>query len=68
MKLVELHGATYDESSGDREYKERGRVWINPDRIECVYDHTVMLRENKIRVMETGEEIIKCLTCEECGS
>lgn len=68
MRMIELHGATYDDSSGEREYKELGKVWVNPDNVDFVYDHTVVVQERKLRVMETGEEIVKCLTCEECDS
>ena len=62
MRMIELHGATYDDSSGERIYKELGRVWVNPERVCFVYDHTVVIGAQKLRVMESGEEIIKCLT------
>lgn len=65
MAWIELHGATEDWSSGEREYRERGKIYINPDRTDAFYDHTVLATGNKIRVMETAEEIKQCLTCEE---
>ena len=62
MRLVQFHGASCDDSTGERVYTDRGPVWVNPEYVTCAYDHTVMLPDSKIRVMESGEEIKQCLT------
>ena len=59
MRMVKLQGAIFDDSSGEREYIKDGPVWINTDLVECVFDHIVVFRERKVRVMETAEEIVQ---------
>ena len=60
--LIEFRGATRDEMSGQTEYTDRGPVWINPYRVSCVYDHTILIDGHKIRVMETTDEIMDAIT------
>lgn len=63
MKTIELHRASLDDSSGESEYRELGKVLINPVYFECAWDHLVRVKDFTIRVMETAEEIKQCLTC-----
>lgn len=66
---IMLHGATEDWASGEQEYKELGKLYVNTNHVDAFYDHTILFHEkNKLKVMETAEEIRKCLTCEECDS
>ena len=38
-------------------------------RADAYYDHTILFHDNnKLRVMETVEEIKQCLTYDECDS
>lgn len=53
--FVEFRGAAKD---GDL-YTDRGPIWINPALVAGFYDHTILIEGNKIRVMETTDEIIK---------
>lgn len=34
-----------------------GEIYANPDWIAVAYDHTLLICDNQIRVMETGSEI-----------
>jgi hypothetical protein len=36
---------------------QEGEIYINPDWIAAAYDHTLLICDNQIRVMETGAEI-----------
>lgn len=60
--LIEFRGATRDELAGQVEYTDRGPVWVNPGRVSCVYDHTILIDGHKIRVMETTDEIMNAIT------
>lgn len=53
--FVEFRGAIKD---GD-DYTDRGSIWINPALVAGFYDHTILIEGNKIRVMETTDEIIE---------
>ena len=46
-----------DADHGQTQYVERGDIYINPDHICGFYDHTILILGNKIRVMETTEQI-----------
>ncbi len=60
MSLVEFMGATASEDErGNREYKPRGPIWINPDLVAGVYDHTILTSGNMIRVMENVDQILE---------
>ena len=62
MRLVQFHGASCDDSTGERVYTDRGPV--NMSRADAYYDHTILFHDNnKLLVMETVEEIKQCLTC-----
>ena len=67
--FVILKGAKLDTDGGIPVYRLRGNIFINPERIDCFYDHTIYIREMKISVMETAEEIARkidraeALTC-----
>ena len=54
-KFFEFRGATKD---GDQ-YTDRGRIWINVALVAGFYDHTILIEGNKIRVMETTDEIME---------
>jgi len=60
--LIEFRGAARDELAGQVEYTDRGPVWVNPSRVSCVYDHTILIDGHKIRVMETTDEIMNAIT------
>ena len=56
--LIEFQGATSrTEDDGSRTWEPRGPVAINPDHVVAVYDHSVVVPGNIIRVMESYEEI-----------
>ncbi len=59
MKLVEFRGASREI---DAIYIDRGPVWINPELVSGVYDHTILIDGHKIRVMEDVNELVKKLT------
>lgn len=59
MTLIKFMGATMTEKdNGEREYQQRGPVWINPDMVAGVYDHTILISGNRIRVMQNLNEIL----------
>ena len=60
IRLIELHGAN---KRDDGTYTDRGPIWINVDKIAAIYDHTILIAGNQIRVMETAEEVLsaKCV-------
>jgi hypothetical protein len=43
------------------QYVASGEIYINPDHICGFYDHTILILGNKIRVMETTEQIRELL-------
>lgn len=43
------------------QYVPRGDIYINPDHILGFYDNTVLVAGNKVRVMETTEQIREML-------
>lgn len=55
MLMIRFQGAT---QAGD-EYTERGPIWVNPERICAIYDHTILVDGYKIRIMETAREAVK---------
>lgn len=57
--FVIMKGAKLDTDGGIPVYRMRGNIFINPERIDCFYDHTIYIREMKISVMETAEEIAR---------
>lgn len=59
MDLIEFRGATRDEMAGQIEYTDRGPIWINAALVAGFYDHTILIEGNKIRVMETTDEIVE---------
>ena len=55
--------ATYD-SEGNAVFEPRGYdIYVNVERIAVAYDHTLLIGDNQIRVMETGPEIRRII-CE----
>ncbi len=59
MELVKLMGAAVRQmDDGDWEYTEREPIWINPARVDMVYDHTVVVGGSKVRVMDRTDEIV----------
>ena len=57
MDIIEFRGAQMHEEDGKREYVSVGPVAVNVDQIVAYYDHTILSANNKIRIMETYEEI-----------
>ena len=55
--MVEFMGATYAEEDGEKVYRALNAVSVNPFNVSAFYDHTILLGGNKIRVMETYDEI-----------
>ncbi len=63
MNLVKFMGAAMTEDEhGERDYVERGPIWINPEMVAGVYDHTILISGHKIRVMESSPEIVARIT------
>ncbi len=63
MILVRFMGAAVRQmDDGEREYTEREPIYINPERVDVVYDHTVIVGGNKVRVMDDAETIAEKLT------
>ena len=64
VMLVSFMGAITDIDDDGRiiDYVPRGKVMINPERVSAAYDHTILTDGDKIRVMETMEEIQRKLT------
>ena len=64
VQFIEFQGAmaSVDEDTNRLEYTPRGPIWIQAGNIGAYYDHTILLFGNKIRVMETAEEIREKLT------
>ena len=59
-KFVTFQGAAVtfaDDANELPVYKPRGEITLNPERIDAVYDHTIIIGGHKIRVMENYEEI-----------
>ena len=56
--LVKFHGAR-KETDGD--YIDRGPIWINADMISAIYDHTILIAGNTIRIMESAKEAIELI-------
>ena len=59
MTFVEFEGAstTMDEETGKLEFTPRGKIVVQVSRIGAYYDHTIILFGNKVRVMETANQI-----------
>lgn len=55
--FLKFEGAAMTEGDNGREYKPRGPIWIESNAIVAYYSHTVLTNQNKIRVMETEEDI-----------
>jgi len=55
--MVEFMGAAYAEEDGEKVYRALNAVSVNPFNVSAFYDHTILLGGNKIRVMETYDEI-----------
>lgn len=47
------------DEDGERVYKEIGAVTIAKDALSGFYDHTLLVGDHKIRVVETYDEILK---------
>ena len=62
MKLVMFTGAkSFEDEDGGRKYIPRGPVFINPNAVCGVYDHTILTGDKAIHVLEEGYEIKKKL-------
>ena len=57
--FVEFHGAVCDvDDFGNLiDFQPRGPIVINANSILGYYDHTILIKDKKIRVMETCREI-----------
>lgn len=45
--------------NSDDTYTDRGEIWININLIAAFYDHTILIGDKQIWVMESKEEIRK---------
>lgn len=62
MRLIEFNGA-YMAADEDRGYKSSGKqITVIAEQVVAFYDHTILTASNKIRVMETYDEIKAKLT------
>lgn len=43
--------------NSDETYTERGPIWINTDLIAAFYDHTILIGDKQIWVMESMDDI-----------
>ena len=55
--FVELMGARLHEQDGERTYEPIGPITISQDHLYAFYDHTLILGDVKIRVMESYDDI-----------
>lgn len=56
--MVRFTGASVKQAdSGERQYSPRGPIYIRASKIVGFYDHTLLVGDHQIRVMETIEEI-----------
>ncbi len=61
--LVKFRGATVETGENDeKEYHDRGPIYIRAEAIEVAYDHTVMTSRRRLSVMESVEEIVEKIT------
>lgn len=52
-EMIRFRGASVEiNDDGNREYSDRGPIWINLDAVAGFYDHTILTQGHKIRVME----------------
>ena len=54
------------DDSGSRVYNEIGAVTISKDALAGFYDHTLLVCDHKIRVVETYDEILKIVEAGQC--
>lgn len=59
LVFIKFTGAkcTY-EDNGDRTLTPWSPIWINVEKICGFYDHTILVNGQKIRVMETEDQIV----------
>ena len=57
METIRFSGAYMYEEEGKKEFSEKGPINIVPSHIVAYYDHVILTHTNKIRVMETYDEI-----------
>ena len=63
--LIEFRGAKVEmNDEGEKEYEDRGPIWINPNVLAGYYEHTLLVNGHKIRVMEEIPEIQRKLAGE----
>ena len=56
--MVEFRGARVEmNDEGEKEYEDRGPIWINAHAVAGFYEHTLLVNGHKIRVMEEIPEI-----------
>ena len=57
---IEFEGAsTALDDSGALVYTPRGKIHIQVENIGGYYDHTILMMGNKIRLMDTADQITK---------
>ena len=59
--MIKFEGASVREGDTGKEYTSRGEIWINPDMVSAVYDHTILMHGNRIHVMEELNDILNKL-------
>ena len=64
--LVKFRGATVETGDNEeKEYHDRGPIYIRLEAIEVAYDHTVMTSRRRLSVMESTEEIVEKIAAAE---
>jgi hypothetical protein len=57
--LVEFRGARVEtDLEGEKEYRDRGPIWIETKAVIGIYEHTIVTERRNFFVMETVPEII----------
>ena len=57
VHFIRFMGASYEMDGDTKVYSPIGEIYLNPTHISGFYDHTIMVKGYKIRVMETVDEI-----------
>ena len=51
---------TYNDD-GERVFTPRDAIWINPAMIGAIYEHTILINGQTVRVMESLDQILRAL-------
>ena len=60
--LIEFRGARVEtDIEGEKEYQDRGPIWIESQAVIGVYEHTIVTERRNFYVMDEVPEILKKL-------